>query len=371
MREVLIVAGEASGDLHAAGLASALRKLRPDLDLVGVGGSAMERAGVRLLERTDTLAVMGFAEVLRQVPHHYRLLKALGARLRQGGVALVVLIDYPGFNMRLANAARAAGVLVLYYITPQVWAWGANRLPRLARIITKAAVILPFEAPLLRGAGVDATFVGHPLLDLAAELPVREAARTTLGLAPDETVLALFPGSRRQEIERHLATFVETARLLARSVAGLRVIVSVAPGMHIDAARCPYRLVANQSQLVLRAADAALCKSGTVTLEAAVAGCPLVIAYRTSRLTYALARHVVRIPHIGLVNVVAGREVAPEFVQGAMRPAAMSTALRPLLERASPERLTMIAALRTVRAQLGSPGAAARVADLVHALVPP
>lgn len=370
MREVLIVAGEASGDLHAAGFAGALRALRPDLALTGVGGAAMERAGVRLLERTDTLAVMGFVEVLRRIPHHYRLLKSLGVRLRGGSVALVVLIDYPGFNMRLARVSRAAGVPVLYYITPQVWAWGADRLPRLARLITKAAVILPFEAPLLRGAGVDATFVGHPLLDHAADSPGREAAREVLGLKPDDRVLAMFPGSRRQEIERHLSAFVQTARRLQHTVPGLRVVVSVAPGMTIATARCPYPQVANQSQLVLRAADAALCKSGTVTLEAAVAGCPMIIAYRTSRLTYALARRVVRIPHIGLVNVVAGRQVAPEFVQGAMRAEAMTAALRPLLEPNSPERQAMLDALRTVRAQLGSPGAAARVAKLAHELVP-
>jgi len=370
VREVLIVAGEASGDLHAAGFAGALRALRPDLALTGVGGAAMERAGVRLLERTDTLAVMGFVEVLRQIPHHYRLLKSLGDRLRGGSVALVVLIDYPGFNMRLARIARAAGVPVLYYITPQVWAWGADRLPRLAQLITKAAVILPFEAPLLRGAGVDATFVGHPLLDHAAESPGRDAARETLGFKPDERVLAMFPGSRRQEIERHLNAFVETARRLQHSVPGLRVVVSVAPGMTIDASRCPYPQVPNQSQLVLRAADAALCKSGTVTLEAAVAGCPLIIAYRTSRVTYALARRVVRIPNIGLVNVVAGKDIAPEFVQRAMRADAMAAALQRLLEQDSATRLAMVDALRTVRAQLGSPGAASRVAQLANELVP-
>jgi lipid-A-disaccharide synthase len=370
VREVLIVAGEASGDLHAAGFAGALRALRPDLALTGVGGAAMERAGVKLLERTDTLAVMGFVEVLRQVPHHYRLLKSLGDRLRGGSVALVVLIDYPGFNMRLARIARAASVPVLYYITPQVWAWGADRLPRLAQLITKAAVILPFEAPLLRGAGVDATFVSHPLLDHAAESPGRDTARAALGIKPDERVLAMFPGSRRQEIERHLSAFVDTAKRLQQSVPGLRVVVSVAPGMSVDTARCPYPLVQNQSQVVLRAADAALCKSGTVTLEAAVAGCPLIIAYRTSRLTYALARRVVRIPHIGLVNVVAGKEVAPEFVQGEMRADAMAAALQPLLEQNSPARRAMLDELRAVRAQLGSPGAAVRVAEIARELVP-
>jgi lipid-A-disaccharide synthase len=330
----------------------------------------MERSGVELLERTDTMAVMGFVEVLRQVPHHYRLLKSLGARLRSGNVALVVVIDYPGFNMRLAKLARDAAVPVLYYITPQVWAWGAKRIPKLAQLITKAAVILPFEAALLRSAGIDATFVGHPLLDHVGELPDRSAARNALGLPPNDTVLGLFPGSRRQEIERHLDAFVETARVLERTQPGLRVIVSVAPGMEIDRARCPYTLVANKSQLVLRAADAALCKSGTVTLEAAVAGCPLIVAYRTSPVTYALARRVVRIPHIGLVNVVAGREVAPEFVQEGMTAARMSAALARLLDKHSVTRANMVEALGGVRAQLGTPGAAERVADMAAGMVP-
>jgi lipid-A-disaccharide synthase len=369
VREVLIVAGEASGDLHAAGFAGELVARRPDLALVGVGGGRMETAGVRLLERSDRLAVMGFAEVLRQVPHHYRVLKSLGARLRGGSVGLTVLIDYPGFNLRLAAASQAAGVPVLYYITPQVWAWGANRLPRLARLITQAAVILPFEAPLLRSAGVAATFVGHPLLDHAAALPQREVARATLNVPGDVPLLAMFPGSRRQELVRHLATFVETARRLQRDVPRLEVIVSVAPGMEIDAAACPFRQVANQSFDLLRAADVALCKSGTVTLEAAVAGCPLVIAYRTSPLTYALARRVVRIPHIGLVNVVAGRAVVPEFVQGAMQATAMAESLRALLDEHSPGRRKMVTDLDAVRAQLGSPGAAARVAEIADRML--
>ncbi|MFN8583584.1 MAG: hypothetical protein U0163_21730, partial [Gemmatimonadaceae bacterium] len=164
MREVLLLAGEASGDLHAAGLARELAALRPDLALAGMGGTQMERAGVQLFERIDALGVMGFAEVLRQVPHHWALLRAIERRLQTGRVGLMVVVDYPGFNMRAAEAARRAGVPVLYYITPQVWAWGAGRLPKLARLITKAAVILPFEEQLLRAHGIDATFVGHPLL---------------------------------------------------------------------------------------------------------------------------------------------------------------------------------------------------------------
>jgi lipid-A-disaccharide synthase len=368
VREVLIVAGEASGDLHAAGLASELRRLRPDLSLIGIGGANMEAAGVTLLERTDTLAVMGFTEVVRQVPHHFALLRSLDMRLRSGNVALLVLIDYPGFNMKLAAKAKAARVPVLYYITPQVWAWGEGRLETLARVVDKAAAILPFEEPLLRAHHIDATFVGHPLLDRAQDLPDRAAARRMLGLGDTEPVLALFPGSRAQEIARHLDAFVAVAGELSARVPGLRVIVSAAPNVEIDPQRCPYPPVRSASFTVLRAADAALCKSGTTTLEAAVAGCPLVVAYRTSRWTYAIARRLVKIPHIGLVNVVAGREVAREFVQDALVPKAVADALAPLLDDTAAARRTMLRELADVRARLGTPGAASRVARIASDL---
>lgn len=369
MREVLIVAGEASGDLHGAGLAFELGRRRPDVRLAGIGGARMKASGVTLLERSDRMAVMGFAEVLRQVPRHFALLASLKRRVRAGGVGLLVVIDYPGFNMKLAAAAAAAGVPVLYYITPQVWAWGHGRLATLARVVTRAATILPFEEPLLRKHGIDATFVGHPLLDRLDEMPTRGDARRMLGMAEGDTVLALFPGSRLQEIDRHLDAFVATARDLERRRPGLRVIVSVAPTVRIDEKRCPYPQVPSASFSVLRAADAALCKSGTTTLEAAVAGCPLAVAYRTSAWTYAIARRVVTIPYIGLVNVVAGREVAPEFVQDALVPERVADALLPLLANGDRRRAEMLAGLAEVRSRLGTPGAAARVAEIASGLI--
>jgi lipid-A-disaccharide synthase len=369
VREVLFVAGEASGDLHASGVAEEMRRRAAAVPLLGIGGTRMGRAGVRLIEHTDRLAVMGFVEVLKHVPRHYALLSGIKRRLRSGAIGLVVLIDYPGFNMKVAAAAKAAGVPVLYYITPQVWAWGAGRLRALRETVTRAAVILPFEEALLREHGIEATFVGHPLLDrAAASMPTRAAARRTLGLTEGERVLALFPGSRAQEIARHLDPFLDTARLLEQRMPGLRVIVSVAPGITLDAARCPYPLVHDSSFTVWRAADAALSKSGTSTLEAAVAGCPLVVAYRTGAASYAIARRVVTIPRVGLVNVVADELVAPEFIQGAVRPAAMASALEPLLRGDTVERAAQAAGLARVRARLGEPGAAARVAEMALAL---
>lgn len=366
--EVLMVAGEASGDLHAAAVVRELRALRPDIAISGIGGDRMAAAGVELVEHAERLAVMGFLEVLRHVPQHYRLLRLLERRLRSGRVRLLILLDYPGFNLKLAEAAHRAGVPVLYYITPQVWAWGAKRIPRIARVVTRAAVIFRFEEELLRPRGVDVTFVGHPLLDRMSELPTRTEARRRIGLA-DGPVLALFPGSRAQEITRHLEPFVATARELQRRRPGLQVVVSVAPTVRLTPGDCPFPAVHDASAEVLRSATAALCKSGTTTLEAAVADCPLAIAYRTSGITYQLARRVVRIPHIGLVNIVAGEGIVPEFVQDALVPGRVADTLEPLLDEGSEERARMLEGLARVRSQLGTPGAAARVARMASEMI--
>jgi lipid-A-disaccharide synthase len=369
MRKILFAVGEASGDLHAAGVAASLQRLRPELVLAAVGGPRLAEQGVELVHRDAHLGVMGFAEILKHVPRHFLLLRKLGAMMKRGEIALLVLVDYPGFNMKLAAAAKDFGVPVLYYVTPQVWAWGAGRIPKMAQVITKAAVILPFEEPLLRGYGIDATFVGHPLLDRATNMPTRQEARETLGLGSDSPVLALFPGSRQQEIDRHIDDFVATGKELQRRIRGLEVLVSVAPTVALDTARCPFRLVHSASLTVLRAADAAVCKSGTTTLEAAIADCPLVVAYRAGRISFALAKRWVKIPHIGLVNVVAGREVAREFIQDQIVPAKIADAMVPLLEGGSPQRREVLAGLAQVRSKLGSPGAADRVARMAGDLV--
>jgi lipid-A-disaccharide synthase len=336
--------------------------------MAAVGGGHLRRAGATILVDVAELAVMGFTEVLAHIPRHARLLRHLTARLQSGRVGLVILLDYPGFNLKVAAAARAAGVPVLYYITPQVWAWGAGRLATLSSRITKAAPILPFEEPLLRAHGVDATFVGHPLLDRVAGMPSPEEARSRLGLDPVAPVLAVFPGSRRAELARHLEPFLAVATRLQGIIPGLQVVVSVAPTVEIPAAHCPFPLVREASFTVLRAATAGLLKSGTTTLEAAVAGLPHVIGYRTSAITYAIAKRVVTIPHIGLVNVVAGRAVSQEFVQGAFRPDRVASALLPLLDVASPERAAAVQELAAVRDRLGTPGAAQRVAEMALGL---
>ncbi len=364
MPDILFVVGEASGDLHAGKVAEAIRSLRADVQMSGIGGGHMRAAGVSILEPVENLAVMGFLEVVAHIPKHYALLRMLRTRIESGSVGLVVLLDYPGFNLKVAEVAHRAGVPVLYYITPQVWAWGAGRLPTLARVVTRAASILPFEEPLLRAHGIDATFVGHPLLDRAHALPTQAAARAALGLPAHGEVLAVFPGSRRAELARHLEPFLATATELQRRRPGLQVVVSVAPTVGISQADCPFPLIAGRSFEVLRAATAGLLKSGTTTLEAAVADLPHVIGYRTSAITYGIAKRVITIPHIGLVNVVATREVSPEFVQHRLVPSHVADALEPLLEEAHPTREVARAGLAEVRAKLGTPGASMRVATM-------
>lgn len=368
MREILFVSGEVSGDLHASAVARALREAAAPYTLTGIGGDRMRAAGVTLIEHSQTLAVMGFIEPLKRLPTFRRLHRELTRRLATGRVALVVLVDFAGFNMKVAAAAAHAGVPVLYYITPQVWASRAGRLAKLSRTVTRAAVILPFEEALLRSHGIDATFVGHPLLDQAATMPDRGEARRAIGISSDDRLLVLFPGSRAQEIVRHLEPFVATAMELQRRDPALKVVVSAAPHVQIPAERCPFPLVHSASFALLRAADAAMCKSGTTTLEAAVALCPLVVAYRTDRITYTIGRRIVKIPFIGLVNVLAGRAVAPEFVQAALQPVAVADALEPLLDSNSPARASMIVELQRVRDMLGEPGAALRVARMALAM---
>ncbi len=364
VREILFVAGEISGDMHAAAVAREIMKSNAPFALTGVGGDRMREEGVELMEHNESLAVMGFVEPLKLLPRLYRLRRMLMTHIRSGHVALVVLVDYAGFNMRVAEIAARAGVPVLYFIMPQVWASRAGRLARLARTVTRAAVILPFEEDILREHGIDATFVGHPLLDRAVLLPDRAEARRSVGVGVRAKVLALFPGSRPQEIARHLDPFVATARELQRRDPALKVVVSAAPHVTISAERCPFPLVQSGSFTLLRAADAAMCKSGTTTLEAAIALCPLVVAYRATTLEYAIARRVVKIPLIGLVNIVAGKEVAPEFVQSALQPRTVADKLEPLLDCSNAKRAMMVEELSRVRSLLGSPGAAERVATM-------
>lgn len=364
---VFVSAGEPSGDAHAGAFVTALRGLMPDVAVEGVGGPALASAGVSLMARIEDLTVIGLVEILKKLPAHFRLLTDIERRLARGDVRLVVLVDYPGFHLRVAAAARRAGVPVLYYIAPQLWAWGERRVKRMARDVTQLAVILPFEERFFSERGVTTTFVGHPLVDRQAAAG-RDDAKRALGLDAARPVLGLFPGSRPQETARLWPAFRDAAALAVRQRADLQLVVAAAEGStYPDAGEV--QVVSGRAPECFAAADAALCKSGTTTLEAALAGTPLVVAYRMHPLSYLMAQRLVRVPWIGLVNLVAGRAIAPELVQGAVKPDNLARAVLPLLDEKSPERRTQLEGLAEVRRLLGGPGAAARAAGLARDLL--
>jgi lipid-A-disaccharide synthase len=367
---IFIAAGEESGDLHGAALARALTARFPGARLIGLGGGRMEAAGVELLAGLQELAVMGFVEVIRHLPFFLELKQKVFAALERERVDLVIPIDYPGFNLRLARHARGRGIPVLYYIAPQVWAWHKSRVRDLARDADEVAVVLPFEEPFLRAAGVNAKFVGHPLLDRPAPELSREAWAAANGLDPARPTLALFPGSRAQEVRRHLELFSAAAALVVARAPGVQPVIAMAKGIDREVyggARWP--LVESTGGMLLQYATAALVKSGTTTLEAGIAATPMVVAYRMAPLSYALARQVVKVPHIALANLIAERRVAPEFVQDQATPGALAEALLPLLDLASSERAAMVQGLAAIRGKLGGPGASARVAEIAGELL--
>ena len=351
--DILLSAGEASGDHHGAALARALRRRWPGARLWGLGGPGMEAEGVELLAGLDRLAVMGFAEVVRHLPYFAGLLRRMGRAIDARRPDLVVPIDYPGFNMRLAARAAGAGVPVLYYVAPQVWAWRRGRARRLAHTTDRVAVILPFEAPLLEAAGVDAEFVGHPLLGERPATVAREELCRALGVDPDCPLIALLPGSRRQELDRHLDRFVAAGRAAAANT-GASLAIARAPGVDAGAIGATGIPSSTDAWALLAHARAALVKSGTGTLQAAIAGTPMVVAYRTSGLTYGLARTVVRVPWVSLVNLVAGAAVVPEYIQEDASAHALAGALVRIVPDGA-EREAMREGLARVRAALAPP----------------
>jgi lipid-A-disaccharide synthase len=363
---IYISAGEPSGDAHAAPVVAALRRRAPQVTIEAFGGPRMAAAGARVLDRMEAFSVVGFVEAVEGIPRHYRLLHRTRDAFRARRYDVAIFVDYPGYHLRAAAAAAAAGVPVLYYIAPQLWAWGAGRVRRLAAAVRELAVILPFEEPFFRARGVPTTFVGHPLKDGPAP-PTRAEARRTLGLDPDRPVLGVFPGSRAQEVRRIWPVARETARVLRASRPDLQVVVAATSVAQYPGAEA-VRVVVDDSRLVFAAADAGLCKSGTTTLEAALADLPMVITYRLHPVSNFIAMRLLRVPWVGLVNLVAGELLCPELIQSAARPRALAAALQPLLDPTDPATRRQREGLARVRDRLGPPGAADRVAALALAL---
>ena len=364
------MAGEASGDLHGATLASALTTLAPGLRIAGMGGERMAAAGVRLVRRVEPVAVVGGTEALGRIPALWSAFKVLRGQLRYRRPRVLVLIDFPEFNMRLARTARRLSVPVVYFVAPQLWAWRPRRIHAMARNVSRVLAIFPFEVGLYQEAGVPVEFVGHPVLDVLPALD-RDTARSGLA-AEGEAVVGLLPGSRDAEVRRHLPVLLGAAQRIKarrpRTRFALPVAATIGAGGIVDAVRgsgLPVDVLPGEAYRVMAAADLLLVASGTATLEAACYGAPMVVLYRLSALSHAIARRLVRgVAHISLPNIIAGREIVREFIQDAATPEAVAGAGLELLEN-EVARAAQRAALLEVRGRLGESGAGVRAARAV------
>jgi len=392
--QVFVIAGEASGDLHGSNLIHALKSRLPQARFVGIGGPKMEEAGLELLFPSSELAVVGVVEV---IGHIRPILKAFGrttAWLRKERPDLLILIDYPEFNLQVASRAKKLGIPIFYYISPQVWAWRQGRVKKLRRLVDRMAVILPFEEAFFRSRGMEVSFVGHPLLDVVkAEVSKTEFCRKA-GLNPERPIVGLVPGSRKSEISRLFPVMAGAAERIFQDRQNVQFVVPLAPSLDpgiLESFNCPVtisfttdphrqlqtgkslnhpiiRVVQGQTYDAIAASDLILAASGTVTLEAAILGTPMVVTYKVSLITCLLGKCLIKVPFASLVNLVAGRQVVTEIIQRDVTPERLSQEVLSLL-RDDAVRENMIKDLKEVKNALGGSGAAERAADLAMELI--
>lgn len=372
MKSLLVIAGEDSGDMHAADVIHALKAQHPDVTVWGIGGEKLRAEGMELLHDTREMDVLGIVEVLKRYPFFKRTFNEVIAEAEKRKPDAALLVDYPGFNLRLAKELKKRGIKVLYYVCPQVWAWNRGRIPKMAQIIDRLMVIFPFEVDVFKDVDLKVDFVGHPMVDELREFRTLEPEPLPWN---GKKKIALLPGSRKQEITYILPCLLETAQLLEKSRPDLTFLIPVPPrrlalveAVLQKAGKAPLNvsIVVGKSREVLKQADAAFVASGTATLEAALLGCPTVLVYRGSFANYLFARALIRISWLGIANIVSGREIMPERLQFDMTPLKLAAAIDPLMND-TPARKTMIENFRALEKMLGEGRPAGRVAAIIAA----
>jgi lipid-A-disaccharide synthase len=368
---LLLSCGEPSGDLYAGALTRALHALSPATKVSGLGGPEFRDAGGELVEDFRGLAVTGLTEAIAKLPRSQKTMTHLFSLARARRPDAIVLVDFPDFNLRLAARVKTLGVPVVYYISPQIWAWRASRIDVIRKVADLMLVIFPFEEAIYRKAGVPVEFVGHPLVDIAKPASSREAFLSNLGLAPDAPTVAVLPGSRPNEVSRILPDLVGAAARIRSSVPRAQFLIARAPYLDdrlFEPARqlgsAPAVTVAGDTDTVLASADVALTASGTATVQAAIHDTPMVVVYRVSPLTYRLGRRLVKVDTFAMVNLIAGERIVPELIQDAFTPDAVAKAAVEMLTVADRSR-QIRAGLARVRAKLGGPGASRRAAEAI------
>lgn len=372
MKRIMIVAGEASGDLHGSNLVRSALSLDPDLKFYGLGGENLRNAGIDLLFDLEHQGLFGFLEIVSSLRSTIGIYRSLKASLTRDRPSAVVLIDYPDFNLRLAKSAKRLGIPVFYYISPQLWAWRQGRVKKVDRYVDRMAVVFPFEPDFYQRYGVEVSFVGHPLLDVMDPPRPKEEVKTELGFDPSQPLLGLLPGSRMSEIKAHLPLMLESAgRLNAGRPNGVSLAVAQADSLgsgdltpFLELGPKDVKLVAGHTHDLQNAADVILTASGTATLETALMLTPMVVIYRLKLLSYQIFRRMVKIEHVAMANLIAGEEVVPELLQNDARPDNIVTELNRILD--SPEdRRRMVEGLTLIRKKLGGHGASLRAARLL------
>ena len=370
MAKILISAGEASGDIHAAAITAAIKRIDDATEVFGMGGDELRAAGGEVLFDIKDHGVMGFVEVIKKLPDLFKLRSDFAKVMDERKPDCLVVVDYPGFNMKLAKLAHDKGIPVVSYIAPSAWAWNKGRAKNVAKIVDKVACIFPFEYDVYKEAGAPVEFVGHPLLDIVHPSMERAEAEAWAGKKPDRPLVLLMPGSRLMEIEKMLPNLLEGAKLLQKQMPEVQFAMPRAGTIPLEllqgkitASGLDIKITEGHNYDLFSIADLALATSGTVTLEAALCGLPSVIVYRTSALNAFIARRVINIPNIGLPNIVAGRQILPELLQEDFTPAKVAATAAELL---APERRPQLEAnLAYMKARLGEPGAVNRVAQLI------
>jgi len=373
--DIMIVAGEASGDLHGANLVRAMRDINSDLCFYGVGGERMKEAGVSLTAHSSEMAVMGITEVFPRLGFILKVRRELKKSLRQSRPALLILIDYPGFNLPLAKFARENGIKVFYYISPKVWAWRKKRIYALEKYVDRMALILPFEEQVYEEVNLDARFIGNPLLDTVKRKYTRGEALKKFGLKKNLTTIALLPGSRKSEVIRLLPEMLGMAKILKERIPAIQFVLPLADTISpdfvhglTDRSGVDIRIIEGNVYDVVGLSDIAVVASGTATLETAILGVPMIIVYRVSPLTYLIGRAVVKVDNIGLVNIIAEKTVAPELIQGDANPEKMADEVYDILTGGS-RMDEMKRDLLDVSKKLGDPGASKRAARLAYEMI--
>ncbi|MCE5334881.1 MAG: lipid-A-disaccharide synthase [Desulfobacteraceae bacterium] len=368
--DFFISAGEASGDLHGSYLARAIRSMAPDVGLSCLGGRLLGGAGAELVVDNGNISVVGASEVLAHVREIYRSWRKIALHLRRTRPELVILIDFPDFNFLLGRYAKRLGCRVMYYISPQIWAWREGRVKTMRKMADSIAVILPFEKRFYADRGVPVHYVGHPLIDVIGSLPDRAECRKRYAGSGGGPVIGILPGSRRSEVKLLFSILMDSAQRLSKTFPDAEFVIPVAPSLdprdisrRAAEWRLNARIVENDTHGAIRASDLLIAVSGTVTLEAAILETPMIIVNRVSRLSGEIGKRLIRVKHAGLPNLIAGREIVPEFIQDAARPDLIGDAATVLLK--SPELLeAQRSELRRVREGLGEPGIAERVARI-------